>query len=190
MTTRAAQRGFTYLAALFIIAFMGVAAMATGTMWHTANMRERETELLHVGNAYRKAIERYYLASAQRRYPPSLEAMLKDARQPATQRYLRRLYPDPITGSSEWGIVKGPDGGVMGVYSKSEDVPLKRTGFRLRDRDLEAAKTYADWKFIYTPTQRAVKPPATPTPGGAQQPQPAQPATPPAPTAAPAVRGR
>jgi hypothetical protein len=49
---RPAHRGFTYLTVLFIVAFMGVGLMAIGTMWQTASMREREKELLFVGNAY------------------------------------------------------------------------------------------------------------------------------------------
>ena len=160
-----ASGGFTYLTVLFVIAFMGAASAAIGTMWHTASVRDREVELLYVGNAYRRAIERYVLAGP-RQYPRTLEALLKDPRTPATQRYLRRLYPDPITGSTEWGIVKAPDGGIMGVYSKSEEEPRKKANFNLRDRDFQSAKTYADWKFIYTPAvQTGAKPAAVPAPG-------------------------
>ena len=115
---------------------MGVGLALTGEVWHTAAAREREAELLYVGHQYRKAIERYYL-SGPRQYPRTLEDLLKDPRKPGTERYLRRLYPDPLTGKDEWGIVKGPDGGVMGVYSLSEEQPLKSANFRLRDREFE-----------------------------------------------------
>jgi len=165
-------RGFTYLTALFVIAFMGVGAMAIGTAWDGAMRRERETELLFVGNAYRLAIQRYYLAG-QRRYPRALEELVKDPRQPPTQRYIRQLYPDPITGTNDWGIVKAPDGGVMGVYSKSELEPLKTANFKVRDRDLERGAKYSDWRFVYAPA--AAKPTAT-TPAGKPE------AAPPAPT--------
>ena len=163
--------GFTYLTALFIVALMGAGFAAVGTMWQTASQRDKESELLFVGNQYRRAIERYYLAGPKR-YPRSLEELVKDSRTPATQRHIRRIFPDPITGTAEWGIVKAPDGGIMGVYSRSEEVPLKRTNFKVRDRDFEPAKTYADWKFVYTPaTQPTTKPPppasAPPQPGPA-----------------------
>ena len=44
-------------------------------------------------------------------------------------RHLRRLYRDPLTGSADWGVVKGPDGGVIGVYSQAPGKPLKQDGF-------------------------------------------------------------
>ena len=92
--------------------------------------------------------------------------MIKDPRQPSPQRYLRKLYPDPITGK-EWVAIKGPDGGVQGVHSASEEAPLKIAGFRLRDASLEAAQKYADWKFIHTPAAKpAAKPGAVPPKAG------------------------
>jgi type II secretory pathway pseudopilin PulG len=181
-----AHRGFTYLAVLFIIAFMGAGSMAIGTLWHTAAVRDREVELLDIGNAYRRAIERYYVAG-QRQYPRTLDALVKDPRQPTTQRYIRRLYPDPMTSDGEWGIVKAPDGGIMGVHSKSEEEPRKKANFLLRDRDFQAAKTYADWKFVYTPAlQTGAKPPAATAPGAQPAASPA-PAAPPAPSPSPSV---
>ena len=36
---------------------------------------------------------------------------------------------DPLTGSADWGVVKGPDGGVIGVYSQAPGKPLKQDGF-------------------------------------------------------------
>ena len=181
-----APRGFTYLAVLFIVAFMGAGSMAIATLWHTATVRDREVDLLYVGNAYRRAIERYYLAG-QRQYPRSLDALVKDPRQPTTQRYIRRLYADPMTTEGEWGIVKAPDGGIMGVHSKSEEEPRKKANFNLRDRDFQAAKTYADWKFVYTPAlQTSGKPAAAPAPGAQPQAPGAAPAaTAPAPSATP-----
>jgi type II secretory pathway pseudopilin PulG len=155
--------GFTYLTILFVVAIMGLGLALTGEVWHTVALREKEAELLHVGNHYRKAIERYYL-SGPRQYPRSLGDLLKDPRKPGTERYLRRLYPDPVTGSDEWGIVKAPDGGIMGVHSRSEDKPLKVAGFRPpAQQGFESAKQYSDWKFVYTPPAQAAAPkPAAP----------------------------
>jgi type II secretory pathway pseudopilin PulG len=154
--------GFTYLTVLFIVAIMGVGLALAGTVWQTAMLREREADLLHVGNEYRKAIERYYL-SGTRQYPRNLTDLLKDPRQPGTVRYLRKLYPDPVTGKDEWGLVKAPDGGIAGVHSTSEERPLKSGGFAVRDKEFEAKATYSDWKFIYAPaTAPGVKPPVKP----------------------------
>ena len=144
------QSGFTYLTILFVIAFMGLGLALTGEVWHTALMRDREAQLLYAGNQYRRAIERYYL-SGPRQFPRSLEDLLKDPRKPGTERYLRKLYFDPLSGKSEWGLVKAPDGGIMGVYSPSEDRPMKVAGFSFANKDFEGAAKYSDWKFLYNP---------------------------------------
>jgi type II secretory pathway pseudopilin PulG len=152
------QAGFTYLTILFVVAIMGVGLALAGQVWHTAAVREREADLLHVGNEYRKAIERYFL-SGPRQYPRNLSDLIKDPRQPGTVRHLRRLYPDPVTGGEEWGLVKAADGGIAGVHSLSEATPLKSGGFAIRDKEFEAKTKYSDWKFVYTPTQgQPIKP--------------------------------
>ena len=153
------QRGFTYLAVLFLVAMMAGGLALAGEVWHTSAMREKEADLLHVGNEYRKAIERYYL-SGTRQYPKNLADLVKDPRQPGTVRHLRRLYPDPITGKDEWGLVKADDGGIAGVYSTSEAAPLKTGGFAVRDASFEGKTKYADWQFVFAPTQVSSKPPA------------------------------
>lgn len=156
--------GFTYLTILFAIAILSVGLALIGEVWHTSAMREKEAELLQVGDEYRKAIERYYLAGP-RVYPRNLSDLVQDPRQPGTVRHLRKLYPDPVTGKPEWGLVKANDGGIAGVHSLSEEKPLKSAGFKVRDAAFEGTQRYVDWKFIYAPLQAApagaaVKPPA------------------------------
>jgi type II secretory pathway pseudopilin PulG len=146
------EDGFTYLMVLFIVAIVGGGLAAAGKMWETAARREKEAELLFVGHQYRRAIERYYL-SGPRQYPGALADLLKDPRRPNISRYLRRLYPDPITGK-EWALVKAPGGGIMGIHSVSEEKPLKTGGFSLRDAGFEDVKTYAEWTFVYVPLIR------------------------------------
>jgi hypothetical protein len=94
---------------------------------------------------------------------------VRDERYPTARRYLRKLYPDPITGG-EWAIMKAPDGGVMGIHSTSSAVPLKVRG---------AAATYQDWKFAYVPASAAPKKPAVPAGSSTAKPT----AGPPAPAA-------
>ncbi len=171
MTMRAASAlrrraaGFTYLTILIVVALMGVGLALAGEVWHSAALRAREAELLHVGEQYRRAIARYYLAGP-RQYPRALADLLRDARKPGIERYLRRLYPDPLTNSDDWGLVKAPDGGIMGVHSRSEDRPIKAANFPPAQAAFEGAQKYADWKFVFVPVDQ----PATPKPG-------AQPAT-------------
>ena len=99
---------------------------------------------------------------------------------PDTRRYLRRLYADPLSGKTEWGIVKAPDGGILGVHSLSEEATFKRAGFKRRDATFAGAQKYSDWKFVATaPAKPAVaKPGEKPAPQPAAQPA-AQPEPPP-----------
>jgi type II secretory pathway pseudopilin PulG len=157
------QQGFTYLTVMFVIAILLGGLAIVGEVWETAARREKEAELLFIGNQYRRAIGLFYESTpgVVKRYPRELADLIEDPRQPGMQRHLRKLYPDPITGK-EWVIIRGADGGVQGVQSASEAAPLKIAGFRVRDASFEGAAKYADWKFIHASTQAA--PPATPTP--------------------------
>ena len=123
----------------------------------------KERELLFVGEQFRQAIALYYWRTpgGAHQYPKSLEALLEDKRWPVTQRYLRKIYRDPITGMNEWGVIEAPGGaGIMGVYSKSEEVPIKTAGFPARWTAFEEARNYADWKFVFSPeTPQQQKPP-------------------------------
>ena len=170
MRSRAA--GFTYLTILFVVAFMGLGLAVAGQVWHTQAMRDREAELLFTGNQYRRAIERYYL-SGPRQYPRALEDLLRDPRQPGTVRYLRKLYSDPVSGAKEWSVVKAPDGGIMGVYSNSEEKPVKSGGFSVANAAFEGTEKYSDWKFVYNAlAQQQLQ---SPLPGQPQQPGQQQP---------------
>lgn len=154
-----AQSGFTYLGLLIAIAILGVGLAATGEVWRTVQQREKERELLFVGNQFRKAIELYYERSpgGAKKFPRSLEALLKDERYPTTQRYLRRIYADPMTEKAEWGIVKAPDGGIAGVHSLSQERPFKVANFSRQDAGLGHAEKYADWQFFYKPAAPPVR---------------------------------
>lgn len=162
------HKGFTYLTVMFIVAILTGGLALIGEVWHTSALREKESELLFIGNQYRRAIERYYL-NGPRQYPRNLTDLLKDARKSGGERHLRQMYLDPITGRKDWGLVKALDGGIMGVYSLSEARPLKSAGFKPRDKDFEAKAKYSDWKFVYAPPLQlapkpAAKPPAAPIP--------------------------
>jgi type II secretory pathway pseudopilin PulG len=162
----AAQRsrisGFTYLGLLLFIAIMGVALAATGVVFHQQAQREKEKELLFVGNQFRRAIGMYY--ESNKRYPQELEDLMPEGRD-LVKRYLRRIYLDPMTGSKEWGLVRMPPegGGIVGVFSNSENKPLKVDNFSPPYEDFKGKESYAEWKFVYVP----VTPSAT-TSGGKQ----------------------
>jgi hypothetical protein len=122
-------------------------------VWHHEAQRERERELLRIGNEFRTAIGVYYQRSpgSVPRYPEKLEDLMRDDRHLSLQRYLRRIYRDPMTGTGEWGVVSAPQGGIMGVYSRSDGAPVKTGDFDERDAALTGKTHYSDWRFVYTP---------------------------------------
>ena len=156
-----AQRGFSYIGLILVVAAFGVALAAIGELWSTQAQREREAELLRVGRAYRQAILSYNATSrpGTPAYPGKLEDLLEDRRGPVLRRHLRQLYPDPITASGDWGLITTTDGRVRGVYSKSQATPLKKAGFAGPESQFEKAQTYAEWRFEHV--LRA--PPGVPT---------------------------
>jgi type II secretory pathway pseudopilin PulG len=151
LPTAGSQAGVTYLYVLLMIAVLGAGAAAVAEVWVTHSQREREAELLFVGEQYRKAIGAYFESTpgAARQYPRSLEDLLRDRRYPVVRRYLRRIYADPMTGSPDWGIVKAPDGGIAGVYSTSTREAFKQKNFRPEHESFEGATSYVEWKFTY-----------------------------------------
>ncbi|MBU1690477.1 MAG: type II secretion system GspH family protein [Gammaproteobacteria bacterium] len=143
--------GFTYIGVLLAVVFIGVALAATGTVWQQTRQREKERELLFVGNQFRQALEGYYEKPPPgkgKKFPQKIEDLLQDDRYPGVKRYLRVIYRDPMTGSAEWGLLKGADQGIVGLYSLSDGEPLKTANFDLDDAGLAGKLHYYEWRFI------------------------------------------
>jgi type II secretory pathway pseudopilin PulG len=161
----AAETGFSYIGVLILLAILSAALAATMDVWHTTMQREKEKELLFVGNQFRAALQSYYTGGGGKvpagRYPTRIDDLLLDGRSPTIVRHLRKLFVDPITGKAEWGLVTLPDGEIIGVHSLSDDEPLKQAGFLQRDADFEGKTKYSEWVFSFK-----VQAPATAAPGG------------------------
>ena len=163
---RTGERGFTYIGLLAAVAIAGVALAATGVLWQTEAKREKERELLFVGNQFRRAIEQYHSRTpgAVKAFPRTLEELLDDMRGPVPMHHLRRIYADPMTGHPDWESVGGAAGGIVGVRSRSQEKPLKQRGFRGRDATFTEKERYSEWAFVYSPppTPAAARPAAKP----------------------------
>jgi hypothetical protein len=165
--SRAAREdGFTYLTALFLVAAVGAGLALTGEIWSHARQREKEVELIWIGNQFKQAIGLYYQRSpgAVKRYPEKLEDLLEDRRYLSMQRYLRKIYADPIAGKPGWGLVAAPGGGIMGIYSTAEGKPVRSAPLARDDKSAASAASYRDWRFAYEPPTPAQLPPANPAP--------------------------
>jgi type II secretory pathway pseudopilin PulG len=149
------QQGFTYLIALFMVAILSIVTLRALENSLTKDRRDKEVELLYVGQAYQQAIMSYYNnspGSANNTYPPSLAALtLPDTRTTTLRQPLRRLYFDPITASQDWGTIPDSNGNIMGVYSKSTQKPIKVNGFPAALCSFNGATSYQSWQFAFPP---------------------------------------
>ena len=55
------ENGFTYVAVLILVATLGAVSAAFGELTSHAAQREKEQELLFVGNQFRQALWNYFL---------------------------------------------------------------------------------------------------------------------------------
>ena len=164
LTPRRADCGVVLLALLIALVLGGIVLMAAADVQSVARQRVREQELLWVGDQYRKAILRYYMGAptgTRRTLPAKLEDLLDDERFPKTVHHLRRLYPDPITGSTEWGLLRASDR-IAGVYSLSEKQPLKQAGFEPVYEQFSGKAAYREWLFVVSIRGLPVILPSTP----------------------------
>ena len=143
-----AQRGFTYFAVIIAVMTIGIALAVVGVVTRTEVQRQREVQLLFVGHEFRRAVT-HYVALNGGHFPQSLDELVSDAHAVKTIHHLRRLYLDPLTRTTDWGLLRLPDGGIYGIYSASTAVPLKRTGFEFLDSAFEDAPCYRAWRFTY-----------------------------------------
>lgn len=146
------QRGVMLLAFMIFLAIVGLVVTKTAEVWSTTLAREREQELLFVGEQYSKAIERYYYATPgiNKALPATLEELMQDDRFPKPMRHLRQLYPDPMRGGDTWGVLR-QGSRIVGVYSLSEQKPIKKAGFDAKYTEFSAAQTYRGWRFMFKP---------------------------------------
>ena len=143
-------QGFIYIGLLIGLAIVGIGLGTVSEVWTQSAQRDREEELLFVGEQFRQAITRYYVQSPpnDRRFPMHLDDLLDDVRTPGkVLHHLRRVYPDPMTGAKNWGEVRLAGGQLVGVYSLSPDRPIREKGFALRDKDFADKTQYSEWVF-------------------------------------------
>jgi len=163
------QAGFTFIGLLFMVALAGIAIAGTGILWHMEGRREKELELLFIGEEYRNAIGNYHDKSPgeAKLYPEKLEDLLQDKRFPTPLHHLRRLYPDPMTGQADWTLIRHQER-ITGIASRSLDKPIKIAGFLPVQEDFASTGHYADWRFLSgsdRPSSSSATAPKTDAPG-------------------------
>lgn len=154
--------GFTYLMLLAAVAVLAIVATAAGTVISRVMQTDREAELLFRGQAYRRAIQSYVDANAERKLPIHLGDLVQDPRS-LNRRHLRALYRDPMDRTGEgWRILRTPEGGIYGIASRSREAPNRKANLPTGFEQFAAAETYAQWVF-----EVAIPAPAGPSPANA-----------------------
>jgi len=153
------QGGAVLLFLLFMVALTGLMIGIAGSSWKTLVQQSREEDLLWKGSRIRTAIGAYYetgkiAGKTVKKYPGSLQDLLLDPRYLEPVRYLRKLYPDPMTGLP-WETIRAPGGGIMGVRSGSGKRQFKQTGFTDANKAFAGKQSYREWEFVYLPTKKS-----------------------------------
>ena len=158
--------GFAYIALLLVLAGMTLLLGVALQHIDQAAQRDREAQLLFVGKQFRQAVASYYEKSpgGAKHFPRKLEELLQDNRFVKPVRHLRRIYADPMradAGSNDhgWQLVRDLRGGIVGVHSRSQDLPIRSV--TVLDDAMQKiigeqpVRHYADWKFVYLPPDGA-----------------------------------
>jgi type II secretory pathway pseudopilin PulG len=95
---RRGDGGYVLLGIIIWFVILAIFMVAAVPLWQKLVQREREKELIFRGYQYMQAIELY-----QRKFPgafpPNLEILVE-------QKFLRKLYPDPMTEDGEWRVLR------------------------------------------------------------------------------------
>lgn len=146
------QSGFTLLTLLVAMSVMLILMTAAFEMWSSVMRREREEELIFRGEQIVQSI-RLYRKKFPGAFPPSLK-MLHE------QKFLRRLYKDPMSEKGEWNLVLLAPGAEKSFvivpdteHKASGGQPLRIVGVASQSKEKsariykEGADTYDKWLF-------------------------------------------
>lgn len=149
--------GFTYLGVMLLLAVLALTTVAAVRLGEVVQRRAGEQALLRVGLAFTEALRSYARATPPGLdpAPATLAALLLDPRFPGTVRHLRRLYADPLTGRTDWGLVRDEvGGGIVGIFSLAPGRPIKVAAFDTRLTGFDGSQRYADWVFTRPDEER------------------------------------
>lgn len=141
------QRGFGYLMLLFAIAALGLGLAGAGQVWHTTALREKEAQLLFIGQQFRLALAAYRDQSpvGVPTAPATLEELLADPRFPVPRPHLRRLWRDPLTNDTDWLLVR-QEGRIVAIRSRASAPPLRQV-HSAPDTAFNGTSSYSEWVF-------------------------------------------
>jgi len=131
------QQGYTLAGALCLIAVMSIFMALSIPLWQRVKQRENEEELIFRGKEYIEAIARYH--QRFHTYPVDLETLEK-------QKFIRKLYQDPMTKSGKWKILT-PNSVVQTGAAGAINDPNQKKDRRPDEKDDEADNTSDNFGF-------------------------------------------
>jgi type II secretory pathway pseudopilin PulG len=93
------ESGYILLAVLFMVALILIALAVAAPKIASDIQRDRENDLYHRGEQYKRAIKLYYKKFG--RYPSSIDQLENTN----NMRFLRKRYVDPMTGKDDWKLI-------------------------------------------------------------------------------------
>lgn len=93
------ENGFVLLAVLFLVALILITLAVAAPKIAQSIRRDRELELMHRGEQYKRAVKLYYRKFGA--YPSSIDQLVNTNQ----IRFLRKRYTDPMTGKDDWKII-------------------------------------------------------------------------------------
>ncbi|WP_447602521.1 prepilin-type N-terminal cleavage/methylation domain-containing protein [Nitrospira sp. Nam80] len=107
------ESGFTLIELMIVVSIVGILATLAVPSYQNAVVKAKEGALRQDLFSLRDVIDQH--RADKGKYPETLTALVSTG-------YLRRLPPDPLTGSTDtWQEMQDPDqGGVVDVFSGSE----------------------------------------------------------------------
>lgn len=93
------EEGYILIAVLFLVALVLIGLAVAAPRMAQSIQRDKEIELVHRGEQYKRAIKLYYRKFGA--YPTSIDQLLNTN----NLRFLRKRYTDPITGKDDWRMI-------------------------------------------------------------------------------------
>jgi type II secretory pathway pseudopilin PulG len=93
------EDGFLLLAVIFMVALVLLSLAVAAPRIAASIQRDREIELVHRGEQYKRAIRLYYKKFGN--YPTSIDQLESTN----NLRFLRKRYLDPLTGKDDWRVI-------------------------------------------------------------------------------------
>ena len=144
--------GFSYIGLLVIVAVLAIVAAGTVQTGAIVQRRDAEEAEISIGLEFKTAVRSYFEATPSgmpSSAPRSLQDLLRDPRFPYPKRHLRKIYDDPLTGKPDWGLIHSPEGGILGVFSKAQGIPIRQDNFPDELFYFKNKQSYRGWVFVY-----------------------------------------